>query len=328
MKRLLFVSFLFLIFALPRPAVGQEDSSSYSFEPAFQEEEKWIVTYQSQFSCRFQIYTQGKQMAEETVKKVQNRKYTKTFHKIEGNRPVKVEHFYVVANEKTKKGSDDNQSTTKLPEQGAQVMFNWNSESGKYETTNTSHDLSKEAKERVTARELYELFLPSKKVSVGGDPWKPSVSKPLAVLFSTDDKEGSPSLMPELETFACELSNIRSRNDRKIGVIDILMKTKESSRNSDDLFARIHGQLLFDLNRQKPIRLTLSSRPVGISFRRDIQDGELRVNDMGLFINIQYDTSGENTLEEPEKKKNEGAEEKSEQGSNVNSGSDSGGNGK
>jgi len=293
MKERLSAIVLVLFLAFSSPLISQDDPEGYAFQPAYEAGETWVISYQNQFSCRFQIFSRGAKTLEQQVKKVENLKFTRTFHAVEDGRPTEIEQFYIRANRRSKTG-DAEQTTEQLPEQGARVHFRRN-EDGGYELTETSRDLPEESRAHLKAKGLYELFLPEKRVSPGSDPWSPDEKNPLAVLFEMGTSGDNPTVRPELETFACELANLRRRDDRRIAVIDILIRTKGSRTGAPEkVFARIHGQLLYDLTRQKPVSLTLSSRPVGISFRRSLADGELRVNDMSVFVSLRYDTTGEN----------------------------------
>ncbi len=303
MKRLLLATPLVVLFpGLLLSATGQDEDRAYRFNPAYGDGEKWVVSYQSQFSCRFQISSRGAQSPEKKIKKVANRKYIKTFRSVKEGRPRTIEHVYVVANRKLNRGGGARETTERLSEQGARVHFSWNGDTGRYDLSETSHDLPDATRKRLTARELYELFLPDGKVSVSDESWTPAVERPLSILFRMGSGNESPSVFPELETFACELTEVRKNDDQTVGVIEILVKTKVADQERErDVYARIHGTLLYDLTRQKPIDLTLSSRPQGITFRRSIEGGELHVNDMSVFIKVRYDTSGETRKDlEPE----------------------------
>lgn len=270
--------------------VAQSDSG-HTFHPKYTDGEKWVVDYQSDFASRFQVEAQGKVVDKRRVELIDNRKYVKTFKKVKKNKPAVIEHFYVRAN---RKKQPENKQVT-MEEQGAQVTFTWNSDTENYDITSTSHELSESTRQRLLARELYRYFLPDTPVTLGSDPWEPDVEHPVEMVVALKGNERNNVLIPNFQNADCELANVWSEDGNQLAEISIQLSTSEAEAASDDrVSTRLEGSLVYNLDRQKPVEFSLSSRPAGISFKQKIEDTTLNVKNMGISISVKYHTSPTN----------------------------------
>ncbi len=280
-----------LLFFLSGLLTAQQESETYRFSPAYEQGAKWHVDYQSQFSCRFRVVAQGEVVSKRNINIVENRSYVKKFLKLVDGHPQKLKHFYISANRKRRHGNN-NPRSKQLEEQGIKVRFEWSPETESYRITSSSNELTQVTKDRLRGRELFEYFLPDHPVNPGSDPWTPDVDQPVSMMFGNSQSSSDLQIVPEFERFVCELSEVREENDQTLAVISILMDTGDQVSVEDgEVFARLEGELLYNLTAQKPVKFTISSRPAGISFRRDVEDTTVHVENMGLFITTRYSTA-------------------------------------
>ncbi len=290
MKRYtIFFCFLLLpLFASPLQA--QSGPTTYQFKPDYKKNKKWLVDFQSQFSCRFRVEAQGEVVSRRQFNIVEDRKYIKEFLSVENGHPTTIEQFYLESTRQrqTEKGDAVREQ---LQEQGANVQFQWNPDDESYGIKQTSHELDENTRKRLRPRELFNVILPDKPVHIGSEPWTPELDRPVSLHFGTnaDDIE---TMVPEFSSFMCELSNVREEEESTIALISVLLSTGNSAKDAGDkIYSRLEGELEYDLTEQKPIKFTITSRPAGISFQRQVEDTTVFVENMGIFISANYNTS-------------------------------------
>jgi hypothetical protein len=290
MKRNTLLICLLLLPVVVSSLPAQSGPTTYQFKPDYTKNKKWLVDYQSQYSCRFRVEAQGEVVSNRQFNIVENRKYVKEFLSTENGHPTTIEHFYLEANrqKQTEQGSS---SRNQLPEQGARVQFTWNPDSESYDIAESSHELGDETHNRLRPHELFNVILPEEPVHIGSEPWTPELERPVSLSFGSNSDEDE-IMVPEFKRFICELSNVREEEGSTIALISVLLSTGESAKNAEDqIYSRLEGELEYDLTEQKPISFSITSRPAGISFKRQVEDTTVYVENMGIFISANYNSS-------------------------------------